>query len=54
MPRMAAERRTYRCMMGFAMDRIGAGDGTCVGVGLVGEGGKATGSSVSEKGTKGG
>ena len=35
-------------MTSFAIDGVGAADGACVGGGLVGEGGKAMRSSVSE------
>ena len=41
--------RTCRCMISFAMDSMGAADGTCVGVGLVGEGSSAASLRVSEK-----
>ena len=38
---------TCKCMISFATDSVGAVDDACVG-GLVGEGGSATKSSVSE------
>ena len=45
--RKEGEIRTCRCMISFAIDSMGAAD-ACVGVGLVGEGGRARRSSVRE------
>ena len=46
--RKEGEMRLYRCMISLAVDSIGAVDDACVSVGLVGDGGRATRSSVSE------
>ena len=40
--------RTCRCIISFAIDSMGAADDACVGDGLVGEGGRAVRSSISE------
>ena len=45
--------RTCWCMIGFAIDSIGATNGACVGGGLVGEVDMAMRSSVSEMGGRG-
>ena len=45
--------RTYRRMISFAIGSMGVADGACEGGGLVGAGGEAMRSSVSEKGGEG-
>ena len=40
--------RMCRCLMSLDMDSIGTADDACVGVGLVGDGGRTTRSRVSE------
>ena len=40
--------RTCRCVISFAIDSMGAADDACVGDDLVGEGGRAMRSSISE------
>jgi hypothetical protein len=43
------EVRTYQCMINFTIDSMDDVDDVCVDDGLVGEGGRAMGSSSSER-----